>query len=131
MHSHRDSQQRRQGCRDALQTAVEDLRAALADEQGGNDQVRDCAFEVVAAWDAEAARTPTLETSQRLTRLLAGLNGDLAQTCRRTDVTRERGVVVNLKRALLDLESQLQRFVTTADVFRHRRRVHGRGGSRT
>ena len=38
----------------ALQTAVEDLRAALVDEDAGNGQVRDCAFEVVEAWDAAA-----------------------------------------------------------------------------
>ena len=40
-----------------LQAAIQDLRNALGDELGGNDDVRDCAFEVVAAYDrASAAR---------------------------------------------------------------------------
>lgn len=46
----------------ALQTAVEDLRAALVDEDAGNGQVRDCAFEVVEAWDAAAERPQAAET---------------------------------------------------------------------
>ncbi|MDD9989027.1 MAG: hypothetical protein OXQ31_22340 [Spirochaetaceae bacterium] len=37
-----------------LRTAVEDLRAALVDEDAGNGHVRDCPFEVVEAWDAAA-----------------------------------------------------------------------------
>ena len=43
-----------------LHTAIEDLRAALIDEDAGNGHVRDCAFEVVdaharavAAWAAK------------------------------------------------------------------------------
>lgn len=38
----------------ALETTIRDLRAALADEDAGNGQVRDCAYEVVEAWDAAA-----------------------------------------------------------------------------
>ena len=38
-----------------LQAAIQDLRNALGDELGGNDDVRDCAFEVVAAYDRAAA----------------------------------------------------------------------------
>lgn len=37
-----------------LQTAIQDLRDALSDEDAGNDRVRDCAFEVV---DAHARAT--------------------------------------------------------------------------
>ena len=37
-----------------LHTAIEDLRAALIDEDAGNGHVRDCAFEVV---DAHARAT--------------------------------------------------------------------------
>ena len=48
----------------ALQTAVEDLRAALVDEDADNGHVRDCAFEVVEAWDAAAARTPAPEAAE-------------------------------------------------------------------
>jgi len=48
----------------ALQTAVEDLRAALVDEDAGNGQVRDCAFEVVEAWDAATERTPAPEAAE-------------------------------------------------------------------
>ena len=42
-----------------LQVAITDLRNALGDELGGNDQVRDCAFEVVAAYDREIAARAT------------------------------------------------------------------------
>ena len=38
-----------------LQVAIQDLRNALSDELGGNDDVRDCAFEAVAAYDRAAA----------------------------------------------------------------------------
>ena len=38
-----------------LQVAIGDLRNALADELGGNAQVRDCAFEAVAAYDRALA----------------------------------------------------------------------------
>ena len=40
-----------------LHTAIEDLHAALIDEDAGNDRVRDCAFEVVDA-QAQAAAAP-------------------------------------------------------------------------
>ena len=42
-----------------LQVAITDLRNALGDELGGNDQVRDCAFEVVAAYDRAIAARAT------------------------------------------------------------------------
>ena len=38
-----------------LQAAIQDLRNALGDELDGNDDVRDCAFEAVAAYDRAAA----------------------------------------------------------------------------
>jgi len=38
-----------------LETTIRDLRAALVDEDAGNGHVRDCAFEVVEAWDAAAS----------------------------------------------------------------------------
>ena len=34
-----------------LHTAIKDLRAAVIDEDAGNDHVRDCAFEVVEAYE--------------------------------------------------------------------------------
>ena len=41
-----------------LATAILDLRAAVVDEDAGNDRVRDCAFEVVEAYaQAIAANT--------------------------------------------------------------------------
>ena len=47
-----------------LQAAIKDLRNALSDELGGNDEVRDCAFEVVAAYDqAVAARATRCEVT--------------------------------------------------------------------
>ena len=46
-----------------LHTAIEDLRAALIDEDAGNGHVRDCAFEVVDAHDqATAAPAPPATT---------------------------------------------------------------------
>ena len=42
-----------------LQVAIQDLRNALSDELGGNDDVRDCAFEVVAAYDRAIAARAT------------------------------------------------------------------------
>ena len=42
-----------------LQATILALRAALHDEGAGNDQVRDCAFEVVAAYDRAIAATTT------------------------------------------------------------------------
>ena len=109
----------------ALRTAIEDLRAALVDEDAGNGHVRDCAFEVVAAWDAEAERTPTQASAQYLTRLLRSLDADMAETCRHTDAA-EVGVVPNFKRTLLELHAQVTRFVTPADVRAQRGRVHAR-----
>ena len=40
-----------------LHTAIEDLRAALSDEDAGSGHVRDCAFEVVDA-HAQATSAP-------------------------------------------------------------------------
>ena len=42
-----------------LQATILALRAALHDEGAGNDRVRDCAFEVVAAYDRAIAATTT------------------------------------------------------------------------
>ena len=42
-----------------LQATILALRAALHDQGAGNDQVRDCAFEVVAAYDRAIAATTT------------------------------------------------------------------------
>ena len=48
-----------------LHTAIEDLRAALIDEDAGNGHVRDCAFEVV---DAHARATAAPGSKRRATR---------------------------------------------------------------
>ena len=88
--------------------------------------MRDCAFEVVEAYATDAERTPTLDTARRLTRLLSNLDSNMAGTCRAPDAAGDSGVVVKFKCALLALESQMQRFVTAADVQAHRGRVHGR-----
>ena len=106
-----------------LQTAIEDLRAALIDEDAGNGHVRDCAFEVVETYAAEDARTPTQATAQYLTRLLSNLDSGMAETCRHTDAD-DTGVVPAFKRTLLELEAQVARFLRTEDVQRRRRRVH-------
>ena len=108
----------------ALRTAVEDLRAALIDEDAGNDQVRDCAFEVVDTYTAEAERTPTQATAQYLTRLLGSLDSHMAESCRHTDAE-DAGVVPAFKRTLLELDAQVARFLRSEDVQRHRRRLHG------
>ena len=108
----------------ALRTAVEDLRAALVDEDAGNGHVRDCAFEVVEAWDADAERTPTQATAQDLTRLLSNLDEHMAETCRHTDA-QDVGVVPTFKRTLLELDAQVARFLRTGDVQQYRRRLHG------
>ena len=42
-----------------LQATILALRAALHDQGAGNDRVRDCAFEVVAAYDRAIAATTT------------------------------------------------------------------------
>ena len=60
MPNRRDSQRRRQERREnkrverELHTAIKDLRAAVFDEDAGNDHVRDCAFEVVEAYERAA-----------------------------------------------------------------------------
>ncbi len=58
MPNRRGSQRRRQERREnrrvereLLHTAIKDLRAAVIDEDAGNDHVRDCAFEVVEAYE--------------------------------------------------------------------------------
>ena len=107
-----------------LQTAIEDLRAALIDEDAGNGHVRDCAFEVVETYAADDARTPTQATAQYLTRLLSSLDAHMAETCRHTDAE-DTGVVPAFKRTLLELDAQVARFLRTEDVQRRRRRLHG------
>ena len=55
--SQRRRQERRENKRAAhelLHTAIKDLRAAVIDEDAGNDHVRDCAFEVVEAYERAA-----------------------------------------------------------------------------
>lgn len=107
-----------------LQTAIQDLRAALIDEDAGNGHVRDCAFEVVETCAAEDGRTPTHATAQYLTRLLSNLDSGMAETCRRA-AAGDAGVVPAFKRTLLELDAQVARFLRTEDVQRRRHRLHG------
>ena len=62
MPNRRGSQRRRQERREnkrvereLLHAAIKDLRAAVIDEDAGNDHVRDCAFEVVEAYERAVA----------------------------------------------------------------------------
>ena len=108
----------------SLRTAVEDLRAALVDEDAGNGQVRDCAFEVVETWDADAERASTLETARRLTRLLSDMSEAMALTCRHTNVLRDAGPGWGSSIRCWSLASQVLRFVSPENVAEYRRRLH-------
>ena len=107
-----------------LRTAVEDLRAALVDEDAGNGHVRDCAFEVVATWDADAERTayPGDRAPAHPAAVGTGReHGAHLQPHQRAARRRSWGGARSS--SLLELASQVQRFVNPT-VAEYRRRLH-------
>ena len=61
-------------------------------------------------------RPSTYPPRAAIIRLLSNLDETMAHTCRHADAASDRGLVVDFKAAMLSLQSQLQRFVTPADV---------------
>lgn len=108
-----------------LQRAMDRLKEALEDAQAnGNDQVRECAFAVIEVWD----ETPnTVETANRLTRLLSNLSEGMAESCRAyTDIHLDSGAVLaDFKGCLLGLLVQVLRFVTIEELQARNGEVHG------